>query len=258
MHSEQDHSGPQPRHHFITWGAFFKKDCGSDHSSRNVRSGSKTSVWFLLAYEKPEWEPLFTQANYSPKLTTVCNPNLSHPLWGFGQGFLTLLWLHFSTWLSLQTTVILSFCMNLCAHFAHHHNIYIPFLSFVHPKDTLASVRKMLFFLSVSSMSKLQDQAYGRCLVNHCGLNKVFWAPEWPLFRKPLLFLGCWVSWDRASFEWSPACCVLAIGLLHLLSPRKGNNQRTSTHFLLKMEGYFIFMWPKKKKERERERHEII
>ena len=110
----------------------------------------------------------------SPKLTTVCNPNLSHPLWGFGQGFLTLLWLHFSTWLSLQTTVILSFCMNLCAHFAHHHNIYIPFLSFVHPKDTLASVRKMLFFLSVSSLSKLQDQAYSRCLVNHCSLNKVF------------------------------------------------------------------------------------
>ena len=122
----------------------------------------------------------------SPKLTTVCDPNLSHPLWGFGQGFLTL---HGSTSLPGSPSKppwISPFAMNLCTHFTHHHNIYIPFVSFVHPKDTVDSMRKMLFYLSVCFSSKLQDRAYSSCLVNHCGLNKIFWAPEWPPFRKPL------------------------------------------------------------------------
>lgn len=167
MPSEQDRSSPQPRHHFITWGAFFKKDCGSDHSSRNVRSGSKTSVWFLLTYLNNQ-----SENHCSPKLTTVCNPNLS-PSLGLWVGFLTLLWFHFSTWLSLPNHVNLSFCMNLCAALHITTTFTFLFCLLCTPKDTLASVGKMLFCLSVSSLSNVQDQAYSRCLVNHCGLKKV-------------------------------------------------------------------------------------
>ena len=144
--------------------------------------------------------------------------------------------------------------MDLCTHFAHlHHNIHIPFVSFMHPKDTVNSTRKMLFYLSVSSLSKLQHLTYSRCLVNNCGLNKSFWTPEWPLFRKPPTFLGCWVSWGRVSEDLQGAVSQQLVFYIFCLQGREIIKELLLTCYE-KWKGSLTFMWlgnPKTKKKRE-------
>lgn len=197
MHSGQHTNGPQSWQHFtITWGDFLKNTVVQTIcTSRDLGSGPQGICMINQPVSSQNGEPLFTQASYFllsksalPSLRlqaripySALSPLLRLALPRNHQGrSLLLLW-----------------TFAHCAH--HHHSIYIPFVSFMHPKDTVDSTRKMLFYLSVSSLSKLQHLTYSRCLVNNCGLNKSFWTPEWPLFRKPPTFLGCWVSWGRVS-----------------------------------------------------------
>lgn len=88
-------------------------------------------LWACVCFKSPH--KTLMRITTHPQLTTFCYPNLPGPLPGLGQGILTLPCLHFSTWLSPQTTKLdHPFCFALPLHtlYTHlRHSIHTPLLT---------------------------------------------------------------------------------------------------------------------------------